>query len=94
VNDKPQGPDADERRDPFLDDEAPVWDYVFRKGAMVFTALADLDTVFDVMRALKDMPESDLKSMILERLYACMRRRTILHSGRWSGFGNPSPIPS
>ena len=62
-------PDADDPRDPFLDDEAPVWDYVFRKGAMVFTALAELDTVFDVMRALKDMPESDLKSMILERLY-------------------------
>jgi len=62
----------DEPRDPFLDENDPVlrgWGYSLRKGEMVFQALTDLGSVYDATRALKDMSESDLKCMVLERLF-------------------------
>lgn len=61
----------DEPRDPFLDEDwgRTPWHDVLRNGEMVFLGLAELPTIGDVAEAMKNMPASDLKAMVLERLY-------------------------
>ena len=64
--------DSNEPRDPFLDDDDPFfqgWGYSLRKGEMVFQALSELPSIHDATRALGGMSESDLKCMVLERLF-------------------------
>ena len=61
---------TDEPRDPFADEGAGLLDYALRKGEMVFVAIAELDNITQVLKALKDMPESDLNCIVLERPYA------------------------
>ncbi len=60
---------TEEPRDPFYEEEGPPERYALRKGEMVFLPLAELNTIDDVIEALKTMPESDLKCIVLERLY-------------------------
>jgi hypothetical protein len=67
---------AEEPRDPFLDEEGrTAWHHSLRKGEMVFLGLTELPTIYDVVRALKGMPESDLKCIVLERLYVWHARK-------------------
>jgi hypothetical protein len=39
------------------------------KAQPLVLGLAEIPNVFDLMKALKNMPESDLKCIVLERLY-------------------------
>ena len=65
-------PNDDEPRDPFLDEEwgAGPWHYSFRQGEMLFLALAELPTFVDVLKAMQNMPASDLRYIVGERLYS------------------------
>jgi hypothetical protein len=82
---------TDEPRDPFLDEPGRTkWHYLLRNGEIVFLGLTELDTIDDVAKALDGMPESDLKCVVLERLYtwhASKGSPPNLPPNEWLGLG-------
>jgi len=85
----------DEPRDPFIDEYGRTeWHYLLCKGGMVFEGLAELPRITDVVRALKDMPEDDLKCMVLERLYMWHAEKEgppVLPPDEWLGLLDDPP---
>jgi hypothetical protein len=62
-------PETEGPQDPFVDPEGGVLHHIFSKGGMVFEGLAERPNVSSVMNALGTMSESDLKCVVMERLY-------------------------